>query len=377
MINILSDSLITPLGFCSEENYQNVKLGKTGIKTYSGILGVDKQVSCSKIDDILLDSEFEKQINQNSVKYTRLEKAALLSVKQAVDKSEIDVTSCRTAFFFSSTKGNVELLEKNSFEEDRLYLWHTAKMITDFFKNPNIPIVVSNACISGICSIISASRAIESGRFDNAVIVGADVLSKFTISGFSCLKALSPEPCKPFDKDRKGLNLGEAAATMILSRGDVNSKYTSFLAGSIRNDANHISGPSRTAEGAYNALTDILTGFDTEQIAFVSTHGTATFFNDEMESIAIDRMKLNNKPINAFKGYYGHTLGAAGILEAVIASHSINDNTVLKTRGFENLGVSREINPTRENLVTDKPYFVKLISGFGGTNAAAIFKKGE
>jgi 3-oxoacyl-[acyl-carrier-protein] synthase-1 len=94
-----------------------------------------------------------------------------------------------------------------------------------------------------------------------------------------------------------------------------------------------------------------------------------------MESVAIDRMGLNNTPINAFKGYFGHTLGAAGVLETIVSKYSILDNAVIKTLGYQTLGVSRKINVAAETAGTDKPYFVKLISGFGGVNAAALFKK--
>lgn len=377
MIDIISDNIISPLGFSSEVNYLNVKLGNSGIKTYHDIFNLNRQVSCSRMEGILLDTEFEKVVELDSNNFTRLEKAALLSATKAIQKSGVNPSSSKVGFYFSSTKGNVELLDFGKYDDERLYLWNTAKLISEHFKNPNTPIVVSNACISGICAIISAARAIESGRIEVAVVTGADMLSRFVVSGFGCLKALSQDPCKPFDKDRKGLNLGEAAATVVLKKSEGNSKFTKFVCGSIRNDANHISGPSRTAEGAFNALTDILQGFDKEQIAFVSTHGTATMYNDEMESIAIDRLGLNDKPVNAFKGYYGHTLGAAGVLEAILASHSLKDGLAVRTKGFGQLGVSRQIKPTSENVAVDKPYFVKLISGFGGTNAAALFKKGE
>ncbi len=374
MIEILSDNIVSPLGFTSEENYQNVKSGKSGIRTYDDIFDLHRQVSCSRMDSEMLDNEFST-LGYDPKDFTRLEKSALLSSSRAIEASGIDTKSDRVAFYLSTTKGNVELLDKNLYDDERLYLWNTADKIANFYQNPNKATVVSNACISGICAIIAAKRAIESGRIDTAVVTGADVLSRFVVSGFGCLKALSADPCKPFDKDRKGLNLGEAAATVVLRKAVEGSGNLKVIRGSIRNDANHISGPSRTAEGAFNALNDILQDFDTSQIGFVSTHGTATAFNDEMESIAIDRMGLNDKPVNAFKGYYGHTLGAAGVLEAIIAKHSIMDSTVIRTIGFENLGTSKQINPTSENLATDKQYFVKLISGFGGSNAAALFKK--
>ena len=374
MIEILSDNIISPLGATSEENYLNVKAGKTGIRRYNSIFGINHQVSCSKIDEALIEDECASVI-ENNLNYTRLEKLMLVSATKAVANAGIDVSQNNVRFYLSTTKGNVELLDEGKYNDEKLLLGNTAHLLSNHFNNKLRPIVVSNACISGVAAIISASREIMSGRIDYAVVTGVDVLSRFVVAGFSSLMALSAEPCRPFDLERNGLNLGEAAATIVLGRADNGSKNVKFLNGSIRNDANHISGPSRTAEGAVNALTDIFKDFDKEQLAFVNTHGTATIFNDEMESIAIDRVGISHKPINAFKGCYGHTLGAAGVLEVVLSKHSILDNTVLKTYGYQHLGTSRKIMPTSENIVTDKCCFVKLISGFGGTNAAALFKK--
>jgi 3-oxoacyl-[acyl-carrier-protein] synthase-1 len=374
MIEILSDNIVSPLGTTSEENYLNVKAGNTGIRTYDSIFGINHQVSCSKIDDTLIDDEFASVVG-NEPNYTRLEKLMLVSATKAIDKAGIDVSRDNVRFYLSTTKGNVGLLDEGKYNDEKLFLGNTANLLSNHFNNKLRPTIVSNACISGVGAIITACREIVSGRIDYAVVTGVDVLSRFVVAGFSSLMALSIEPCRPFDIERNGLNLGEAAATIVLGRADKNSKNVKFLNGSIRNDAYHISGPSRTAEGAVNALTDILKDFDKEQIAFVNTHGTATIFNDEMESIAIERLGISHKPINAFKGYYGHTLGAAGVLEVVLSKHSILDNTVLKTFGYQRLGTSRKIMPTSENIITDKCYFVKLISGFGGTNAAALFKK--
>ena len=128
-------------------------------------------------------------------------------------------------------------------------------------------------------------------------------------------------------------------------------------------------------EGSFRALRQILDGVNPEDIAFVNAHGTATLFNDEMESVAIDRAGLGAVPVNSLKGYYGHTMGAAGILETIISMKSLDEGLVLATRGYENIGVSRAIQVTKQNLTTDKKAFVKMISGFGGCNAVMLFKK--
>ena len=358
MIEIVSDNIISPLGFTTKENYDNVKLSKSGIKQKDSLFGLDGKFSVAELENEILNSEFETFFHKSSNNFTKLEKMVLLSVGKTI--FDTNIKNNRTAFYFSSTKGE---LQEN--------LWHTAKKIAEFFGNKNTPVVVSNACVSGLCAVIAAARAINSGRIDTAVVTGADVLSKFTISGFSCLKALSSKPCRPFDIERNGLNLGEAASTIVLKK----SNKENFICGSIRNDAYHISSPSKTAEGAVNALIDVLKNVNKDEIAFISAHGTATFFNDEMEANAIFQAGLSDVPVNGLKGCYGHTLGAAGLIETVLSFYALNSGEVLKTNGYETQGVSKKINIATENLKTDKKYFIKLISGFGGVNAAAVFKK--
>ena len=138
-----------------------------------------------------------------------------------------------------------------------MLLGQSASLVARYFGNPNQPVVVCNACISGVCAQIEAMRALRSGRYDCAVVVGADEQSPFIISGFLSFKALTDTPCRPFDKDRTGLNLGECAATVVLQAADAPAGWV-LECGSIRNDANHISGPSRTGEGSYLALMEVL-----------------------------------------------------------------------------------------------------------------------
>jgi 3-oxoacyl-[acyl-carrier-protein] synthase-1 len=222
-------------------------------------------------------------------------------------------------------------------------------------------------------------RALQNHRCSTVIVIGADVQSRFIVSGFQSFKALSPHDCKPFDKNRCGLNLGEAAATIIyqyVESNQINASDWIAVRGAIRNDANHISGPSRTGEGSYRALQAILCEEDREQIAFINSHGTSTAYNDEMESIAITRAQLQSVPVNSLKGYYGHTMGAAGILESILSMYAVDNHTVLATRGFEELGVSHPLLLSNKHTSTDKKAFIKLLSGFGGCNAALLFKKG-
>ena len=372
----ISDSIISPLGFTSADNYKAVKAGMSALRLHESC-GLQEPFMASLMDWNKVIDECGPNAGNN---YTRFERMLILSVVRAASETAIDLSSPRVIFIISTTKGNVELLDEDkcaNMSYSRIFLSEAAKQVTYYFKNPNKAIVVSNACISGLCAQIMAMRMLQSGDYDYAVTVGCDVQSPFIISGFQSFKALSQSQCKPFDKNRDGLNLGEAAATIIYGRKSVASVEKEdwvISRGAIRNDANHISGPSRTGEGSFRALQSVIE--DVDDLAFVNVHGTATLYNDEMESIALGRAGLRLVPVTGFKGYYGHTMGAAGVLETIISMWAIDDNTVLATRGFETPGVSVPLKVSKHNQYTGKRSFIKLLSGFGGCNAAVLFKKG-
>ena len=377
MIVSLAHNIISPLGMTTAENYAAVKEGRSMLKRYDGLWRLPEPFVASLMDRAKVEEAFAPLAND--AKYTFFEKMIILSASRAINEAKIDATSDRVLFILSTTKGNVFLLDKNEtgFPQERVLLGYAAKQMTDFFHNPNTPVVVSNACISGVCAQIEAMRNLESGVFDYVVTVGCDVQSAFIVSGFQSFKALSVEPCKPFDANRTGLNLGEAAATIVYARKD-KADENEWVAcrGAIRNDANHISGPSRTGEGSYRALKVALGDTQPEQIAFINAHGTATLYNDEMESFAIERAGLSQVPVNGLKGYYGHTMGAAGILETILSMQAVDDNNILATRGYETMGVTHPLVLSNQNQPTEKRAFIKLLSGFGGCNAALLMSKG-
>ena len=357
MVVKLADNIYSPLGATTWENYQAVMAGKCALKQYSLPDG-----------SLYTASLFPEEERRDDDTYTFFEQLCIASASDAIARAGIDPKSPRCRFFLSTTKGNVHLLAKG--ETERALLGTSANLICRHFGNPNPPVVVSNACISGLSAQIAAMRSIEAGICDTAVVIGCDVQSEFIISGFQCLHALSPDQCRPFDKDRCGLNLGEAAATIVYS----NNGKGEWVAktGAMCNDANHISGPSRTGEGSYRCLQAL--DIDKEKLAFVSVHGTSTLYNDEMESIALDRAGLGDVPMFSLKGIYGHTMGAAGVLETILSMQAVEHGMVYGTRGFENLGVSRQVGVSAEPRTTDKHSFVKLLSGFGGCNAAMKFR---
>ena len=357
MVSVLADNVISPLGGTSEENYQAVKEGKSAIRAYAPMTaGIPNGFVAS-----LLSSDFEE--------------LAFRSAQKAIDASGINVSSTRTVFILSSTKGAIEKLGQT--DDDKLYLGNIAQHIAARLGIQLSPIVVCNACISGLAAMILASRLLVSKKYDYAVVCGADCPNRFIISGFQSLNAMSAFSCQPFDIERQGLNLGEAAATVVLGR-EITTKSVNngcrrqvwqIGHGYIKNDAYHISSPSKTAEGLYEALLETMNGIDKRNIAFINAHGTATLFNDQMEAIVIHRAELQDIPVNALKGYIGHTLGAAGIMETILCMKAVDDHTVLGTRGYEEVGVSGRIQLSSKHHSTIKTSFIKQLSGFGGCNA--------
>ncbi len=381
----VSDNIISPLGTTTEANYAAVKAGKSALRLYSSTKNLPEPFFASLIDEDSLADEYVRVFSSPAAwqeGLTRFEKRIILSVSKALAGTGIDPASDDVLFVVSSTKGNVELLDGeagpcggDSAERERL--GNSAEKIAGFFGNRNTPVVVSNACISGLCAQIAAMRELHGGKFGTVIVTGSDVQSRFIISGFQSFKALSQEACRPFDARRDGLNLGEAAATIIFKYKTPEPDDWVLLRGAVRNDANHISGPSRTGEGSFRAIKAVLGDIRPEELALVSVHGTSTAYNDEMESIALTRAGLQNVPVNSLKGYFGHTMGAAGILETILSMASVDDGTVLGTRGYSDCGVSCPLDISSESRKTAKRAFVKLLSGFGGCNAAGIFIKGD
>ena len=354
MAYIIADNIISPLGETSEENYLSVKAGRSGIRAYEpGTCNIPEGFYAS-----LLFEDFDT--------------LALRSAQKAIGNARLELKGKRTAFILSSTKGNIEA---------NISLADSAQRIATQLGIDAQPIVVCNACISGLSALILGNRLIDSDLYDAAIVCGCDTPRQFILSGFQSLKALSPEPCRPFDMERMGLNLGEAAATLILSKNPILGNSWRMGDGFIRNDAFHISTPSKTADGLYLSLQRTLESFTKEissackqidmkeHLAFINAHGTATLFNDQMESVAIERAGLSDLPANAYKSFWGHTMGAAGILETIISMKAIDDDTILGTSGFSELGVSGKMNICAENRPTDKKGFIKMLSGFGGCNA--------
>ncbi|WKL46782.1 beta-ketoacyl synthase N-terminal-like domain-containing protein [Flavobacterium pectinovorum] len=373
-IYITETNCITPLGFDVESNVEAILRGESGIQLHGDVSLMPNSFYASIISTEKINSAFEKISTDK--KYSRLEKMMILALEPIIKNSGVELNS-KTAFILSTTKGNVTALKEDSEASfNNAHLDVLAKNVADFFGFKTQPIVVSNACVSGILVVSIAKRMIQSELYNNVFVVAGDEVSEFVLSGFNAFQAMSDLPCKPYSKNRTGVSLGEATAAVLVSAEAKDAKIKVIGDSSI-NDANHISGPSRTGEGLFRSIQNALkeAQIDPDKLDYISAHGTATPFNDEMEAIALSRLNLQNAPINSLKGFYGHTLGASGLLETVIAIESVNKNMLFESKGFDEIGVSETINVIEKNEEANINYFLKTASGFGGCNTAVVFEK--
>lgn len=370
MLKVVSTNIVSPLGMSSQENWRAVMQGRSALRRLENYKGIPLPFVASvftpeQVEELAIDG------------FTRFESLAIRSVTEALTHTDLDVHGERTIFILSTTKADVEEL---GFTAERDGDYHrpalSAQRIAEHVGIGGGAIVCCNACISGVSAQILADRLISTGHYDNAVVCGADLVSSFTASGFLSFKSLSNEACRPFDADRQGLNLGEAAATIVFTRADSRREGDwLFERGEMDNDAFHLSTPAPSGEGARKVLEAVMKGSDASELAFVSAHGTATMFNDQMESVAIEKAGLSAVPLTALKGWFGHTLGASGVLEVILGMMAVSESVVLPLRGFREIGVSGKVNVSSELRATDKNSFLKMISGFGGCNAAALYRR--
>lgn len=355
--------VITRLGDTTESNYNEMLKGKSGLMATHLPYLVDTVLPIQTID-----AQAENGLS-------RLESLMKRAIDSVIEKSGINPHSARTGIIFSTTKGNIDHLTTDTPNTTSdVFLDVMAQNICKAVGIDSQPVIISNACISGVSAAIVAQRLIKASKYDNIIVAGGDEVTEFTTSGFLAFKSVSAHPCRPYDAERDGLSLGEAVSAIIVTNDEKLSSGIVISGGSMTNDANHISGPSRTGEPLAHAITEALKEANVEpaDISFVNAHGTATVYNDEMESKAINIANLQDVPLNSLKPYIGHTLGASGVVEIAIAAKELLNGTIIGTMGFANTGTPISLNISSENRCVEMKHCVKTASGFGGCNAAVV-----
>ncbi len=303
--------------------------------------------------------------------------------------------SCR--LIGSTLKGAIDLQEKKwqqaaadgkpALPEEISPPAATAKLVAEHFSLNQPGLLINAACASSTVALNRAAGRIAAG-FDDCILVwAAEIISEFVFAGFASIKALTPDCCRPFDKHRNGLILGEAAAALLLMSKEKAQqeglKPLAEISGwGIANDAVHLTAPARDGRGLLKACRRALNRarLKPEAIAAINAHGTATIHNDEMEIAAFNHLFDNSAtpkkiPLHSVKGALGHTLGAAGALETTIAVNSLQEQCLPPTMGLrqpETASCNR-IEPQRQDFSGN--HLLLTNSGFGGINAALILSK--
>lgn len=343
------------------------------------------KLSNTDLADLVKDSN--PSLNRNSY-------IAMLAAKEAVVNSGIDPKDgLRTGVISSTTvagMGKTELYYKELFEKDEhLGVLDThdcgdsTERIADYLGHVDYVTTISTACSSAANAIMLGCRMIKHGMLDRAVVGGVDALSKFTFNGFNTLMILDREWCKPFDENRKGLNLGEAAAFVVIEGENALSKRKGKALAEVigyanANDAFHQTASSPEGYGATLAIKKAMemSGLMPSQIDYINMHGTGTPNNDQSEGTATKAIFGDNVPrFSSTKSFTGHTLAAAAGVEAIISVLSLQNEMIFPNLNFTTPIVDLNLIPETQLVKTPLNTILSNSFGFGGNCSSLIFKK--
>ena len=401
-VYIAGTSMITPLGEGVGKNFSAILRGESGVTGTT-----DPRITQSALTAGIIPEEVyvnvRGRLGARAKSLTRTEILTCGCLKSLIQSLPQEMQTAlgngRAGIVVATAKGNISALEGRCgsgpfipSDDDKVLFSSMARCISEFSGVRESDIrIISNACISGVSALVAARRMLLVGDYDMVIVVGADTQNRFITSGFASFKSLSPELCRPYDESRCGLNLGEAAGAMALTSMPVRwscgldgeSGYVTIDGGAVSDDANHISGPSRTGDGLFFAMRNAMkeAGVNAAGIDLLQMHGTATAYNDEMESKAACLAGVQDVPVQSLKPYFGHTMGASGVIETIIAAAEIQEGIIAGTKGYEKSGVRLNVSASNRlitrNLVMSNPagkinHCLKTASGFGGTNAAVL-----
>jgi 3-oxoacyl-(acyl-carrier-protein) synthase len=392
-IYLTAMSAISAIGDQADDHFESIKKEKTGIgevdflqtkHRQNFLFGEVKKSNSNLIKELELSSGY----------YSRTSLLGLFACKQLLETAKLS-PDLRTGFISATTVGGMDQSEhylQNYLKGEFLDFAkeHPLGSSTEFIANQlnfkGYRTTLSTACSSSANAIILGSRLIQSGMLDRVVVGGVDVLSAFTLNGFNSLMILDPQLCKPFDAERKGLNLGEAAAYLLMENQQSmeQGKRTAIatLSGYANtNDAFHQTASSPDGDGAFAAMSGALLSakLNPQDISYINAHGTGTPNNDLSEGIAIQRLMANTSiPFSSTKAFTGHTLGAAAAIEAVISLLCIQNQYLPLSLNFYNQMPELNINPIKQSIETNiVKHVISNSFGFGGNNSSLIFSKPE
>ncbi|MFA7686267.1 MAG: beta-ketoacyl-[acyl-carrier-protein] synthase family protein [Moheibacter sp.] len=388
-VAITGMGIISAIGNNLAENEKSLLNNRHGIRKYSvsnPLILQEKWVG----EILKSNEEFYSELNlKPNEAYTRSTLLALTAAKEAVQSANLDLNDgLKTGFISATTVGGMDATEKFYFEflksdENKKFIptqncgVHT-EQIAEILTIKDYVTTISTACSSAANAIMLGARMIKAGILDRAVVGGTDSLSAFTINGFSSLMIYSDEHCTPFDENRNGLNLGEAAAYIVLEseRSAQGKEILGFLAGyGNANDAFHQTASSDDGEGAYLAMKAALeiAGLKPKEIDYVNAHGTATPNNDLSEGQSLLRVFGKIPDFSSTKAFTGHTLAAAGAVEAVFSLLALKNQTVFANLNWKTPMKEFDLKPQTEIKTKTIKTVLSNSLGFGGNCSTLIF----
>lgn len=328
-------------------------------------------------------------LSSSDKSYCRTTLLAGLAAKEALEMANAGNTETkRTGFVSSTTVGGMDITEQKYLQGtgDNSYLLKhpcgdSTKQVADILQGISYYTTLNTACSSGINALIHGARLLKHRQLDRVIVGGVDALTMFTLNGFNALMILDKEDCKPFDANRKGLNLAEGAGYIVLERASEAKHPLCSLKGYANaNDAYHQTASSPTGEGAYSSMTEALemSGLNPTDIDYINVHGTGTGNNDESEGVALNRVFGKGKvpAFSSTKSYTGHTLAGAAGVESVFSILSIINDIIYPSLNWTTPIENLELIPNTEVILGSGLRNVLSNSfGFGGNNSTVIFSK--
>lgn len=394
-VAITGMGIISAIGNNVQENYDaliNAEHGISRVDTIETIQRSEIMVGEVKLTNDQLISQLNLPPENN---YSRTALLAVIAAKEAIANSGIvDIKKYKTGIVSGTSVGGMDMTEKYYYEyliekEYQKYIEShhagdsTQKIAEQLGIEESLVTTISTACSSAANAIMFGARLIKSGKLDRVVVGGADCLSKFTINGFKSLMILSDTYSTPFDENRKGLNLGEAAAYLVLESDEVVKAENKNVLGYVKgygnaNDAYHQTASSEHGDGATLAMEKALKVADLKpfEIDYINAHGTATGNNDLSEGRAILRVFGERVPeFSSTKAFTGHTLAAAGAIEAVYSILALQNNVIFPNLNFETPMKEFSLIPETELKEKELKTVLSNSLGFGGNCSAVIFSK--
>ena len=390
-IAISGIGVISALGMDVKANLDSLMQKKTGITNLDLLQSIHKGAlpvgEIKKTDQQL--AEYLEIPYQT--KYTRTSLLAMIAAKEAWDDAVSDdkgkqgiISATSVAGMRTSELQYVDFI--NGIGDGVFVDTHDAgdstQKVADYLGINDFMTTISTACSSSVNSIMLGARMLSSGKLDKVLVGGVDALSLFTINGFNSLMILDKEACRSFDNSRAGLNLGEAAAFLVLEReSDIreNSSVYGFISGFANaNDAFHQTASSPDGKGAALAMKNALkmANIQPQDVDYINAHGTATNNNDLSEGLAIMKIFGNSIPlVSSTKPYTGHTLAAAGAVEAVYAALAMKYGVVYPNLNFTEQMSELSFSPNTSLLQQPVRYVLSNSFGFGGNNSSIIFSR--